>query len=45
MEEVIEVDEKDIPKYQYDSVLPTRVEVYQKEVVKEVKKSVPNYIE
>ena len=45
IDNVIEVDEKDINKYQYDKVLPTEVKVYEQEVVKENKRTVQNIIE
>ena len=44
-EKVIEIDEKDIGKYKYDKVLPTDVRVYQQDVVKEVRKTIQNFIE
>lgn len=38
---VIEIDEKDIPNYKADVILPTKVMVFEKEVVKEMKRSMP----
>lgn len=44
-ERVVEVDEKDIGKYKYDKILPTDVRVYQQDVVKEVRRTIQNFIE
>jgi len=43
---VIEIDEADIKNYQnVHQILPTQVQVFEQEVVREVVKQVPNYIE
>lgn len=42
---VVECDEKDVKNMKYDQVLPTEVRVYEKEVVKEQKMLIQNFIE
>ena len=44
-EKYIEVDEDDVRKFKDARVLPTRVDIYEQEVIKEVPKNVKNYIE
>lgn len=46
-DEIIEIDEQDIHKYrdQAFKILPTQVDVYEQDVIKEIKKSQKNYIE